>query len=67
MNLSCSFGTDWHNHAGCSGCKANSDRLALLFEADVKAGKYDAFGYSKLEAKSRRPTQLPLELTSSPA
>lgn len=60
--MTCAYGTDWMNHEGCPGCRAESLRLSALFEADVQAGRVDRFGYTPAEAKRRPIKQLELEM-----
>ncbi len=67
-SLLCAFGSPtagsttkapgWDGPEHCEGCWREAERLSAAFEAEVSAGTYDRFGYTKAEAKHRKPAQL---------
>lgn len=64
--LLCAFGSPsgnlkapgWEGPNHCGGCNQEAERLSAEFRAEVQAGTYDGFGYTKAEAKHRKPVQL---------
>lgn len=59
--LVCAFGTPWSWPHVCSACDAFTERGRQEFQDAVKAGRFDAWGFTKTEAKSRPIKQLELE------
>lgn len=63
--LVCAFGTPWVFPHVCAACDAFTDQGRQEFQDAVKAGRFDVWGFTKQEAKSRKPKQLEFVMEAS--